>query len=349
MSASRAATTSALTAAASAASASSSARSFASRYGGAVNWFPGHMAKASRDVAALIHRAQADVLVEVRDARVPFSSANPHLDALMRKGDGSPRPRVIVFNKADLADPQLQGRVAAVERLRGFPSAVFADAERGTNVADILRRVDSFGTRASRLKFRAAGGVMVVVGIPNVGKSSLINAVRRAAGCAHIAAPAPTAPVPGFTRRVSVMRVRNTPPLYLCDSPGILMPKISDVETGLKLAVTTAVRDMAVPPLVLAEYLLFFFATINSARFAEVLRLSRAYDEEEVEECLGELAERHGMRKAGGGGALDLEAAARFLVRAFQGGELGRYTLDYVPRPEELRAEAAAKAEEEEG
>jgi ribosome biogenesis GTPase A len=302
------------------------------------------MAKATRQLAELIKTA--DVVLEVRDARVPFSSANPLLDSLSRMGDGRPRPRVVVFNKADLANEQLQSRVAAVEAAKGF-EPLFASADRGTNVGKLLRVVDSVKERAdsartgggsgggssaavpsSSSSFRTAGALMVIVGIPNAGKSTLINALRTAGGFTQGKGVA-TAPTPGFTRNVSTVRVRRSPALYLCDSPGVMMPRIADVETGLKLAVTTALRDMAVPPLVMAEYLLYYFATIGSERFVGASGLSRAYDETGVEAAMGELASRHGMKRPGGG--LDLDAAARTFVRDFQEGKMGRYTLDYVP------------------
>jgi ribosome biogenesis GTPase A len=335
------------------------------------------MAAAARALAAAVR--SADVVIEVRDARVPFSSSNPLLDAVGAGGFGSggaherarDKPRVVVFNKADLADAQLQRRVAAHEAARGGHASLFCSADRGANVGALLRAVDAVpGVRATSL-FRRAGAVMVVVGVPNAGKSSLINALRGATGCTQ-SRGASTAPTPGWTRAVSTLRVRRDPPLYLLDSPGVMPPRVPDVETGLKLAVTAAISAAAGPPArVQAEFLLFHFATVGSRRFVDALGLSRAYAAEEVEDCLAELAARLGLRRSarragaagaggdasggrvGGGGSFrggggsdlgeaagggdlhggdfDLDAAARHLVRAFQDGRLGRYTLDYVP------------------
>ena len=161
------------------------------------------------------------------------------------------------------------------------------------------------------------------------------------------------APTPGWTRAVRTLRVRRDPPLYLLDSPGVMPPRVPDVETGLKLAVTAAISAAAGPPArVQAEFLLFHFATVGATRFASALGLSRPFGEEDVELCLAELAAKLGLRRgaagagedgggrrpgeAGGraetfGAEYDLDAAARHLVRAFQEGRLGRYTLDYVP------------------
>jgi ribosome biogenesis GTPase A len=280
------------------------------------------MARAARELVPLL--ARADVVLEVRDARLPFSSAHPGLAALC-----GGKPRVVVLNKADLACEAMSPRVAA--RIRGgagAPGVAFVSAARGRGLQRVLSLVDAIPTRAAA--FNTAGVVMAVVGIPNVGKSSLINALRGAGGGAGVAPRgAAVAPTPGFTRAQRTLRVRAQPPLYLIDTPGVLMPRLADVDTGLKLAVTHALRDAAVPPAVQAEFLLFSFANTGSTRFAEALGLSKPFGEEEVGECLQELAQRLGARVQGG--ALDTDAAAAHLVRAFRAGELGRHTLDFLP------------------
>jgi ribosome biogenesis GTPase A len=198
-------------------------------------------------------------------------------------------------------------------------------------VGAVLSLVDAIPTRAAG--FNAAGVVMAVVGIPNVGKSSLINALRGAAGGGGgggggTPRGAAVAPTPGFTRSARTLRVRAHPPLYLIDTPGVLMPRLADVDAGLKLTVTHALRDTAVPPAVQAEFLLYCFANTGSTHFARALGLSKPFAEEEVGECLRELAARLGAK--GPGGAPDTDAAAVHMVRAFREGLLGRHTLDFV-------------------
>lgn len=305
------------------------APSFASRYGASINWFPGHMAKTSRLLAE--HGKKCDVIVEVRDARVPFSSGNPMMDGLTSGTGGalSGKPRLLVLNKADLANEALQPRVAAILHSQGYQTVFMsADPRRGRTdrgLRKLLSLIDAIPARHAG--FRAVGALMLVVGIPNVGKSSLINAVRTF-NKVHDTGRASVAPTPGHTRQVSALKVRHTPPLYLYDTPGVLMPRIPDVEVGVRLAVTTAIREAAVPAIVQAEYLLYYFAIVGSERYVTSLGLSRAYSEDEVEECLADLAARLGCKKAGG--EYDLDTAARYFVRAFQEGDLGRYTLDYV-------------------
>jgi mitochondrial GTPase 1 len=295
-------------------------RSFKSSYSSSISWFPGHMAKAQRHLAGLL--SSCDVVIEVRDARIPFSSATPSLLAL----SGS-KPRVVVLNKADLAHAPLAARVRDAVALEARAPAVLLSAkqlERG-GAARLLALVDSLETKATAWK--AVGTKMAVVGAPNTGKSSLINALRACCGYTG-SRGALVAPVPGFTRSLSSIRIRETPPLYLLDTPGILMPKLTDVEQGLKLCLTACVRAAAVPPIVQAEYLLYSFATLGATAWASALKLSRAFEEQDVEPCLAELALKLGALRAGG--EPDLEFAATHLVRAFQDGQLGRHTLDFI-------------------
>jgi mitochondrial GTPase 1 len=318
------------------------------------------MAKASRDLAECVERA--DVVVEVRDARLPFSSSNPLLDAVSSGGYSSngsnerDKPRVIVFNKADLADPQLQHRVTAavaadaVSKRGGNKSkttSLFLSADRGANIAALLKAIDSVSPPA--LFQRVAGSVVVVVGVPNCGKSSLINAMKKDAnnGRDYIekgsGGKASTAPTPGWTRSVSTFRVRKAPPLYVLDSPGVMPPRIPDVETGLKLAVTGAISAAASPPArIQVEFLLHFFEGISPIapeRVGKALGLSKGYTADQVDLCLEVLATRLGLLRKRNNGANnqivdepDIDAAAKSFLKSFQQGELGRYTMDFVTR-----------------
>ena len=316
--------------------ASAAPRTFASRYGGSVSWFPGHMAKTQRALGPLL--SASDAVIEVRDARVPFSSANAALRAL-----AGARPRVIVLNKADLANAALEGRVAAAVRAAEAPArVVFADCGTGggagVGAAAVVAAVDAAlldDMRGRAHAVRHPRTMLAVVGVPNVGKSSLINALRAhatraGAAPARAASAAAVAPTPGSTRALRALQVRGAPrALWVWDSPGVMPPRLGSVEAGLKLTVAACVRGGAVPPAVQAEYLLYAFANTGTTAWAAAAGLSRAWTEDDVEICLTEIARRIGARRAGG--AWDTDAAALFFVRAFQEGKLGRHTLDYVP------------------
>ena len=335
--------------------------SFTSRFAGSapsLSWFPGHMSSASDNLVNALRRC--DVVVEVRDARVPFSSANGLLDGI-ETVLGVRRPRVVVFNKCDLADAQLQPRLLKVVAAEGHIGLCISAGRRGGggHVGRLLPLVDlcltskkmsdaarisssgSSGTLPKAPPFKPSGAIMLVAGIPNVGKSTLINAVRLATQYGE-SRGARTGAAPGVTRQISdAMLVRKSPLLYMLDSPGLLPPRIPDAESGLRLLLTTAIPETLVAWSVQAEYLHFLLsahrgggASPNRQRHVDALGLppERTYpgDGEGVERLLHDLAMRLGARLPGGGA--DVEVAARHMVRAFQTGALGRYTLDPVPK-----------------
>jgi ribosome biogenesis GTPase A len=244
-----------------------------------VHWFPGHMAKASADLAARVK--DADGVVELRDARIPFSSTTPLLRELI-----GPRARVIVMNKADLADAAAekvraprQGvgrgwrrseeaggvqRVAEeVKRREGCSEVVYVNSKRDRSLQGVwsaLRSTAESLEKAGRT-FRVTGAVFYVVGVPNVGKSSFINSLRRvAAGTSHgfLKRGAKTGGVPGITRHVSVFKISEQPTVHVFDSPGVLAPKLDSADVALRLALCGCIPDAAVDMEQVAEFLLHF-------------------------------------------------------------------------------------------
>jgi ribosome biogenesis GTPase A len=296
-------------------------RVFSSRYGGAINWFPGHMHKTTTHLAMKVK--QADVVVEVRDARVPWSSANPLLDNLCQSA-GRPKPRIVIFNKTDLANEQLQSTVKRQIESQGN-TAIFTSATYGIKVGKLLSIIDSYPSKAAR--FTSVGSTVLIVGVPNTGKSSIINALRKLSG-GILGNGAKAGAAPGITRSVGTIQIRHNPPVYVFDSPGVMPPRIDNVEIGLRLALVNAIPEARVPFSVLAEYLLFLFHSIGTGKFAQNFDLSKAFTEDEVELMLTEIANRFHLKTAGG--QLDTEGAARAFVRSFQVGDMGKYTLDPI-------------------
>ena len=202
---------------------------------------------------------------------------------------------------------------------------------RGTALHILLQLVSHL-VDTTRAGHRPAGSVMLVLGVPNVGKSTLIGAVRRTCapsrGGKRRGTKGPTTGrKAGVTRFVSAFAVSSNPELYLIDSPGVLVPRIDSIAHGVKLALTGALPDAAVPPDELAHFLLCPARDRGSRQLRKALGL--AHLQEDSWKVLEELAVKWRLCEAGG--APDCDAAAASLVAMFRSGALGQYTLDDVP------------------
>ena len=197
-------------------------------YQSVINWYPGHMAKARRQLSEMISRV--DLMIELCDARLPYSSRNPDLDRMCRG-----KNRILLLNKADLADPALTSRWLSYFRSRGIEAAAIqakqlknkealAAIERSTQKA-----VQQAAARGIRKTVRA-----MVVGVPNVGKSTYINQLHGG----HIAQ---TGDRPGVTR--STQWIRVTPYLEIMDTPGLLWPRLDDQTAARRLSYLGTIRD----------------------------------------------------------------------------------------------------------
>ncbi len=253
----------------------------------AVQWYPGHMVKAMRRIGEYLK--SIDVVVEVVDARVPRSGRNPMLDKLA----GS-RDRLIVLNREDLADPHVTRRWVDYDLRRGFEVVPTVGRDQGS--------VSRLGAALQRLvKARRGTSRAIVVGLPNSGKSSIINGlIRRAA--------AKTEDRAGVTRQLQWFKL--SPALELMDTPGILVPKIGGGEAQWKLAMVGAVPRERYD----AEEIVGAFY-----RWTVASRRDPAPD-------LETFAKSRGAVRAGGG--YDLHNAARSYITAFNEGAFGRISLE---------------------
>ena len=284
----------------------------------AIQWFPGHMARTDREIEK--NMRLADAVVEILDARIPVSSRNPNLGRMI--GD---RPRVLLMNRSDLADAAETARWIASFRSRGLP-AVAADCKTGKGVPSLLPQIeDLLSEKMAAWRARGMAGRKIrimVVGIPNVGKSSLIN---RLAGGSRAAAENR----PGVTRASSWFPVGKR--FELLDTPGVLWPKITDNAMGERLAFTGAIRDEVVDRELLACRLLETLCALAPAGLRSRWKLSEADLAAGGYGLLEAAARRRGM--LAGGGSADTERAARALLEEFRGGKLGRITLECVAKP----------------
>ena len=277
-----------------------------------IQWYPGHMTKARRMMEESL--PQVDALCEILDARIPNASRNPEIDTL-----AAGKPRLVVLNRADLADPALTKRWKQHYEDRGF-AVLDCDARTGKGCgafAPAVRR-----QLAERLdQWRAKGQTgrklrVMVAGIPNVGKSTFINRVagRKAAAAGD---------KPGVTRGKQWIAVDNS--LELLDTPGILWPKFEDPAVGELLAVTNAIKAEVVD----REALGARFLQRLCALYPEAVRERYKLDPD-PEAAPWELLER-AARKRGflvSGGEADIERMANTLLTEYHSGKLGRLTLE---------------------
>ena len=279
-----------------------------------LSWFPGHMTKTKRMIASEIQHM--DAVCEILDARIPLSSRNPDVDDLT-----AGKPRLIVLNRADQADPAQTRRWSQYFRAKGW-AVLEANAKGGVGTEKFAAAVREL--LKDKLEAYAAKGQVgrvvrvMVLGIPNVGKSTFINKVAKRK-------TAKAEDRPGVTRSKQWVPVDAT--LELLDTPGILWPKFDDPEVGKRLAFTGAVKDDVLDIEELACYLMDYL----SAHYADILTERYKIDVEETDTGY-DLLEKAG-RKRGflmRGAQVDTERMARILLDEFRGGKLGRFTLETV-------------------
>ncbi len=277
-----------------------------------INWYPGHMKKASRMMEENLRLV--DAVAELRDARIPDSSRNPDIERLCEG-----KPRLIILNRADQADPAITAQwraaltgegVLALEMdcrsgrgVNSFPGAA------RTLLKDLIERSEAKGQVGRALRF-------MVLGIPNVGKSSFINrlAGRKAAL---------TSDRPGVTRGKQWISLPSG--IQLLDTPGILWPKFESEQVGLSLAWTGAINDNILDVELVASKLLERLRELYPGAIEERYKFVPAADAQGYE-----LLEQAG-RKRGflvSGGEVNTERMARVLLDEFRSGKLGRITLE---------------------
>lgn len=279
-----------------------------------LSWFPGHMTKTKRMIASEL--PHMDAVCEILDARIPLSSRNPDVDDLT-----AGKPRLIVLNRADQADPTQTRRWSQYFRAKGW-AVLEANAKGGVGTEKFAAAVREL-LRDKLEAYAAKGQVgrvvrVMVLGIPNVGKSTFINKVAKRK-------TAKAEDRPGVTRSKQWVPVDAT--LELLDTPGILWPKFDDPEVGKRLAFTGAVKDDVLDIEELACYLMDYLA----AHYADVLAERYKITVEDGDSGYG-LLEKAG-RKRGflmRGAQVDTERMARILLDEFRGGKLGRFTLETV-------------------
>ena len=279
-------------------------------------WYPGHMTKARRMMQENIKLI--DIVVELVDARVPFSSKNPDIDELAKN-----KYRLIVLNKADMADAKTTAAWQNYFEAKGFFVAK-VNSQKGAGMKEVKSLIEkACQEKKARDKKR---GILnrplraMVVGIPNVGKSTFINSLAGKAA-------AKTGNKPGVTKGKQWIRLNKQ--VELLDTPGILWPKFEDQTVGLRLALIGSIKDEVLQTEELAAELIRFLAANYPGVLENKYTITAAPDPYVM---LGRIAEsRHCLVR---GNELDTEKAAMLLMDDFREGKLGRLTLEY-PQTEE--------------
>ena len=282
-----------------------------------IQWFPGHMTRTRRKIQEQLKLV--DAAVEIVDARIPMSSRNPEMDSLT-----AGKPRLIILNKADLADEASTKRWMAYFRSQGMSTlAVDCKSGRGCNQFNAALRellsdlVEKWESKGAHRTIRA-----MIVGIPNVGKSSFINRMNKGG-------KAKVEDRPGVTRQNQWFVIEGG--TQLLDTPGVLWPKFEDQMVAMRLAFTGAIKDQILDLEEMACELLGVLRSDYPTLLLERYKISEPINDDNWE-LLQEIGRKRGMLIAGGD--VNSERAAIMLLDEYRGGKLGRITLEQPPKRE---------------
>ena len=282
-----------------------------------IQWFPGHMAKTKRLI--IEHLKAVDVAAELLDARIPLASANPMVEELL-----SGKPRIVILNKADLADPEMTKAWESYYKRKGV-AAVSMSCGNGKDKKKFLRLIkEAAGPVLEKWKRRGLKTRSVrimILGIPNVGKSTLINFISGTAA-------ARTANTPGHTRGKQWVRLSQG--LDLLDTPGVLWPKFEDQVAALRLAATGAIAGDVFDAETVVPELMRVLARTAPDALREKYGIEDAAADPQI--LLAQAGKRRGCILPGG--AIDYARAQTMILNDFRSGKLGRITLDAVPAEE---------------
>ena len=278
-----------------------------------INWFPGHMKKTRELIQDNLKLTNA--AIEILDARIPVASKNPVIDELIKN-----KRRIVILNKADLADPKVNEAWVKYFKKHGA-EPVCMNALSGEGITDLFKVLNKLREEINRDSVRKKPVRCMIVGIPNVGKSSLIN---RLAGKKS----AKTGNKPGVTRGKQWINLQDQ--IQLLDTPGILWPKFEDRDVALKLSFAGSIKDEILD----REDLTIELIKVLKETYPQLLK--ERYKLESVEgeplEIMEAICEKRGFLMSGK--RYDYARAARTIMDEFRGGKMGRISLEF-PKEEE--------------
>ncbi len=278
-----------------------------------IQWYPGHMAKAKREITEAM--SKVDLVLELVDARCPEASRNPVLNEIIGK-----KPRIIVLNKADLADDKVNK--AWVEKFKkNNQTAILADSVKGLGIKDIVKT--AYSLMDDKLKKQEAKGMIggnikaMIVGIPNVGKSTLINKIAGKE-------TASTGNKPGVTKKNQWIRLDER--LQLLDTPGVLWPKLDNEVYARHLSYIEAIKDEVIDVEEIAVNLATELAQNYKKELYERYKIAGDFTYEMPFELLEEIGRKRGCLIKGG--EIDYTKTSNILLDEFRSGKIGKITLE---------------------
>lgn len=279
-----------------------------------IQWFPGHMTKTKRQIQASLKLV--DAVAEIIDARIPVSSRNPDLDSIIQN-----KPRVVLMNKCDMADPSSTQKWINYFKNNGIV-AIPIDCKTGRGINKFVSSVNE--VLKEKIEKQKAKGLLnptvrvMIVGIPNVGKSTFINRISKNR-------KAKAEDKPGVTRGNQWFTINKG--FEVLDTPGVLWPKFEDKIVGERLAFTGAVKDQIMDTELLAMRLLDFLKVEKNPIFVKRFKLQNEPIENiESYELLELIGRKRGMLISGG--EIDTERAAIMLLDEYRSAKLGKYTFE---------------------
>jgi ribosome biogenesis GTPase A len=289
-----------------------------------INWYPGHMAKAKKQIIEDLKLI--DIIVEVLDARIPKSSKNPDIEEYIKS-----KKRVIALNKSDLADEVQNKKWIEYFNKNNIP-AVLIEANSGKGINEIIRKIEEVNITNKEYysqKGRTGKKIRVLVlGIPNVGKSSFINRITKK-NVAQVGNK------PGVTKQKQWVRVNEN--IELLDTPGVLWPKFENNETALNLAFTGSIKDDILEKVEIGYELLKYLLENEFDKLIERYKLNKEEIETELQntermenENILEIMNIIGKKRGAivSGGVVDLKKVSDILIEEFRSGKLGRISLE---------------------
>lgn len=288
-----------------------------------INWYPGHMAKTMKQVEEDLKLV--DIVIEILDARIPISSQNPEVQKLINN-----KKKIVILNKSDLANEAETNKWIKYFEKKHVPS-ILCNSNNGMGANNIVGKINEMMTEERNIaqqKGRNKIARAMIIGVPNVGKSSFINRVSSKTAMK-------VGNKPGVTKNKQWIRLANN--IELLDTPGVLWPKIADEQTALNLAYTGTIKDDIIDEVEIAYNLVKFLMekyrgnlierySLNSNIIDKINLNEELEENERVVEIMNYIGEKRGAVSKGNN--IDLEKVSRIVLDDFRNGNLGRITLE---------------------